>query len=321
MLQSLSDCDFLFFSLDRRPCVNHSNNDHRYSMPFSHHSHSGQFCPGHAVDSLDECIEAAISKGLLVFGLTEHMPRHEVDFYPEERESGATLASHFENEKAYFEAATESREKYKERIGLPVGFECDWIRPESKHLIERSIKSHKFDYFIGSVHHVHATPIDYDQGTYTAAKEIAGGTDEKLFENYFDAQYEMLQAVRPPVIGHFDLIRLKSNDPDVSGGWQKMEGVWSKALRNLDFVASYGGMLEVNTAALRKGMAEPYPKKEIIEVTLPGARIPLTPGLHFWLCRRVSQEASDFACRMIAMELLRLHTGIPKLSSFYLSAV
>lgn len=235
-------------------------------MPFSHHAHSGQFCPGHAVNSLKECIEAAISKGLLVFGLTEHMPRREIDFYPEERDSGATLQSHFENEKAYFDAATQMRDRYRDRIGLPVGFESDWIRPQSKDLIERSIKTYNFDYFVGSVHHVHAIPIDYDQSMYDAAREKAGGSDERLFEDYFDAQYEMLQAVQPPVVGHFDLIRLKSNDPNVSDGWQKMQRVWLKTLRNLDYVASYGGMLEVNTAALRKGMAEPYPKKEIIQV-------------------------------------------------------
>ena len=43
-------------------------------------------------------------------------------------------------------------------------------------------------------------------------------------------------------------------------------GVWSKILRNLDFIASYGGMLELNSAALRKGMTEPYPKAEICKV-------------------------------------------------------
>ena len=247
-------------------------------MPFSHHSHSGQFCPGHAVDSLEECVQTAIAKELLVFGLTEHMPRHEIDFYPEEKDSGASLVGHFENEKAYFETATKLREEYKHQIELPVGFESDWIRPDSKDLIERSIKSYSFDYFVGSVHHVHATPIDYNQEMYHTARHKAGGTDERLFEDYFDAQYDMLQAVRPPVVGHLDLIRLKSNDPDISGGWQKLNEVWSKILRNLDFVASYGGMLEVNTAALRKNMAEPYPKKEIIQVIHSDPRLCLTTG-------------------------------------------
>lgn len=53
-------------------------------MPFSHHSHSGQFCSGHAKDSLEEVVQKAIAQGMRVFCLTEHMPRDEIDFYPEE---------------------------------------------------------------------------------------------------------------------------------------------------------------------------------------------------------------------------------------------
>lgn len=53
-------------------------------MPFTHHSHSGQFCPGHAKNSLEEVIQTAIAKKMQVFCLTEHMPREKLDLYPEE---------------------------------------------------------------------------------------------------------------------------------------------------------------------------------------------------------------------------------------------
>jgi len=54
-------------------------------MAFSMHSHSGQFCPGHAKDSLEEVVQTAISKGMQTFALTEHMPRtSDEDRYPEE---------------------------------------------------------------------------------------------------------------------------------------------------------------------------------------------------------------------------------------------
>jgi len=54
-------------------------------MAFSMHSHSGQFCPGHAKDVLEEIVQTAISKGMQAFALTEHMPRDsEKDLYPEE---------------------------------------------------------------------------------------------------------------------------------------------------------------------------------------------------------------------------------------------
>ena len=52
-------------------------------MPFSHHSHSGQFC-SHAKNTLEEMVLTAIEKKFTVLALTEHMPREEADLYPEE---------------------------------------------------------------------------------------------------------------------------------------------------------------------------------------------------------------------------------------------
>jgi len=233
-------------------------------MPFSHHSHSGQFCPGHAHDALEDVIKTAISKDFKVFAMTEHMPRHDQDRYPEEVVAGSTLQALTRNESDYVKTALALREKYQDQIALPVGFESEWCGPHSLELIQKSIQAHPFDFFMGSIHHVAGVPIDFDQAGYDRAKSLAGGTDQSLFEQYFDEQLEMLQAIRPPVVGHFDLIRLKSTDANVD--WQSMPMVWTKINRNLDFVAAYGGILEINTAALRKGMAEPYPKSEICQV-------------------------------------------------------
>lgn len=160
------------------------------------------------------------------------------------------------------------RDKYASQINIVIGFESDWIRPESKALIERSLSRFSFEFFVGSVHHMHTVPIDYDRLMYEQAREIAGGTDERLFEDYFDTQLDMLQQLKPLIVGHFDLIRLKSDDAERT--FTTWPGVWSRILRNLDFVASYGGMLEINGAGLRKGMSEPYPKAEICKVNENG---------------------------------------------------
>ncbi|PGH06813.1 hypothetical protein AJ79_06456 [Helicocarpus griseus UAMH5409] len=230
-------------------------------MPYSHHSHSGQFCEGHAKNGLEEIVQTAIAKKMRVFALTEHMPREEQDFYPEEIEANATEPALIENEAAYFKEAQRLRDKYSSQINMPIGFESDWIRPTSVSWIKTSLARFPFDFFVGSVHHVHTVPIDFDTPFYHKAREIAGGTDEKLFEDYFDAQFEMFKELKPPVVGHFDLIRLKSDDPERS--FQQWPAVWAKILRNLDYVAGYGGILELNSASLRKGMSEPYPKAEI----------------------------------------------------------
>ena len=62
-------------------------------MAFTMHSHSGQFCPGHAKDQLEDIIQHAISIGYKTIGLTEHMPRTGLqDLYPEEVRAPARSA-------------------------------------------------------------------------------------------------------------------------------------------------------------------------------------------------------------------------------------
>lgn len=54
-------------------------------MAFTMHSHSGQFCPGHAKDQLEEIVKRALSLNMRLIALTEHMPRtKKKDLYPEE---------------------------------------------------------------------------------------------------------------------------------------------------------------------------------------------------------------------------------------------
>ena len=235
-------------------------------MPFSHHSHSGQFC-AHATDTLQEVVEEAYRKRMAVFALTEHMPRERCDFYPEEVDQGYTqerLTTIFDD---YYHEARRLQEQYSSKVKILVGMEIDWIRESSCSWIEGLLAKYPMDLFIGSVHHVHNIPIDYDQQTYTAARAVSGGRDEDLFNDYFDAQYEMLQRLKPPIIGHLDLIRLKSYDPNVN--LMSLVSVRQKIERNLDFIVSYGGIIELNSAALRKGMVEPYPQKSICMVRGP----------------------------------------------------
>lgn len=250
-------------------------------MPFSHHSHSGQFC-GHAKGTLEEMVQTAISKKMKVFALTEHMPRDVEDFYPEEVFKFPSLSRTIANTSQidshpnaeslarvtdlFYAEATRLRSKYKDQITLPIGFETEWIRPRTLQLVRDLQKKYEFDMFVGSVHHVHTIPIDFDKAMYEDARAKSGGSDEQLFEDYFDSQFEMLKELKPPVVGHIDLIRLYSEDPN--GSFQRWDGVWSRITRNLQFIADYKGLLELNSSALRKGMTEPYPKVEICKVCI-----------------------------------------------------
>lgn len=156
------------------------------------------------------------------------------------------------------------RDKYKDDIKIIIGFEGEWIRPEYAEFIEKLCEDVNVDYFVGSVHHMHGIPIDYDRAMYEKARAVAGGSDERIFEDYFDAHYEMLKRLKPKVVGHFDLIRLLSDQPDRElSDWP---GVWTRITRNLDLIKEQAGLLEINSSALRKGLREPYPSKSVCEV-------------------------------------------------------
>jgi HisJ family histidinol phosphate phosphatase len=185
---------------------------------------------------------------------------------PDPHESLASLAPRHE---AYLAEAQRLQAKYADKIHILIGFEGEWIRSSYESIVTSlAAASPSIDYFIGSVHHAGGIPIDFDKAMYATARDACGGTEAAMYASYYDAQFDMLQALRPRVVGHFDLIRLMSDDParDLRG-WEGGH-VWQKVLRNLRFVVQYGGWLECNTSALRKGLAEPYPARQIAQVSV-----------------------------------------------------
>lgn len=108
-------------------------------------------------------------------------------------------------------------------------------------------------------------PIDFTDEEFVRAGEVVGRGYEGLAERFFDEQLEMLEEMRPPVVAHFDLVRLKAEVGVRDRDWRAWKGVWERVERNLRFVRGYGGVLEVNTAALRKGLEDVYPRREILE--------------------------------------------------------
>ncbi|KAL2858265.1 polymerase/histidinol phosphatase-like protein [Aspergillus pseudodeflectus] len=252
-------------------------------MPFSHHSHSGEFCPSHAQDSLEEVIQEAISQGMRVFCSSEHMPHADEELYDEEIKAGVTSSILLSNEAKYYSKAIQLREKYASQIEILVGFESEWIDSNtSLRLIQDSLSNYPWEFFVGSVHHLHGIPIDWSRDLYLKARDVSGGTDERMFEDYFDVYFEMLQRLKPPIVRNFDLIRLFCHNPKPrEEGLRKWSGVWERVVRNLGYISKYGGLLELNSAALRKGLDMPYPSAEICQEFLAmGGRFCLSDDSH-----------------------------------------
>ncbi|KAF3767440.1 hypothetical protein M406DRAFT_41023 [Cryphonectria parasitica EP155] len=272
-------------------------------MAFTMHSHSGQFCPGHAKDQLEDVIKHAISIGYKTMGLTEHMPRTGLeDLYPEEMDDPqGSLAVLMPRHDDYLLEAQRLQAKYADQLHILIGFEGEFIRPEVYAPLVRQLAAHPcVDYFIGSLHHTCGVPIDFDKPLYTKAQDAAGGSEEKLYARYYDEQHAMLTALRPRVVGHFDLIRLLSEEPGRNAKTAWDGRVWDRIVRNLEAVRAWGGWLECNSSALRKGLAEPYPARPIAEEWLRmGGRFTLSDDSH-----GIAQVATNYRRALDYLESL-----------------
>lgn len=280
-------------------------------MAFTMHSHSGQFCPGHAKDELEDVVKYAISIGYKTMGLTEHMPRTGLeDLYPEEMDDPEqSLKVLMPRHDAYMLEAQRLQAKYADKIHILIGFEGEFIRPEVYSSLVHELAAHPaVDYFIGSLHHTCGIPIDFDKDFYAKARDAAGGSEELMYAKYYDEQHAMLTALKPRVVGHFDLVRLLSEDPgrDVKASWTEKvsdgsdERVWEKVVRNLKVIQEQGGWLECNSSALRKGLAEPYPARPIAEEWLKmGGKFTMSDDSH-----GIAQVATNYSRALDYLESL-----------------
>jgi histidinol-phosphatase (PHP family) len=160
---------------------------------------------------------------------------------------------------------------YSNRLDLVIGLETEYINEEGLLQLEGilSNKGNKVvEYVVGSVHHVDSQPIDFDITKFNSLLHSYPSPSPSsqfisLFSAYFDAQFIMLQRIKPEVIGHFDLCKIYYPEIDLS---LLDEMVWSKVLRNIDYVIEYGGLFEISSAAFRKGWDTAYPSREVFQV-------------------------------------------------------
>jgi len=237
-----------------------------------HGGHSGEFC-NHAQDRLEEVVQAYADQGFAWVGLTEHMPPSaDAYLYPEERQAGLTAAAMSERFGRYMDEARRLQRLYADRIEILVGFETE-ATPGAITLAKQLIGQYAPDYIVGSVHHVEGIPFDYNEAEYRRAVEALGGI-EALYCAYFDRQHELIERLKPQVVGHFDLIRLF--DPIYRRNLMYPE-VLKRIKRNLELIRDLGLILDYDVAALKKGAFEPYLSRPILNQAFY-LRIPVVPG-------------------------------------------
>lgn len=236
-----------------------------------HGGHSGQFCT-HASDTLEEVIKAYITQGFAWVGITEHMPPlSDAMCYPDEVAAhlgAAALQQRFAN---YFQLCRSLQEKYAGQIEIMSSFETETYEGSTAY-VKELVEMVEPDYLVGSVHHVAGIGIDYNQAMYQQAI-TACGSIEQLYCDYFDAQYQMLQDLRPAVVGHFDLIRIF--DEDYLDRLVQTE-IWQRVERNLNYIAKENLILDFNLRGFDK-TREQYPCMPVLTRAI-SLGIAIVPG-------------------------------------------
>lgn len=259
-----------------------------WDMPHSHHSHSGQFC-AHAQGSLESVVQEAIAQGFVLYGLSEHCPRsRSEDLYPEEVEAGLTPNALSRKFDAFVEEAWKLKAEYAGKIEMLVGLETEVIHDEEDlDALEDLLQRHgrQLEYVVGSVHHAHGIPIDFDHPTYSRALSACSPSSTStpleaqaaFLDAYFDAQHLVITRLQPEIIGHIDLCRLY--EPSLS--LESFPSAWAKLERNVYTGIAYGALFECNAAALRKSWPSSYPGVDVLRLILSlGGRVALSDDSH-----------------------------------------
>jgi histidinol-phosphatase (PHP family) len=225
-----------------------------------HGGHSGEFCL-HARDGLTDILDAYIAQGFEWVGISEHMPPPDSACrYPEECAAGLSVADLEARFARYLDSARSLQRRLAGRITIFVGAETEACPGAIDHA-RRLCREHRPDYLVGSVHHVAGYNFDASAGQWQAAATALGGV-EALYLAYFDRQLELIEALAPAVVGHFDLVRLF--DPEYPRRLTQ-PAIWRRIERNLQRIRSLDLILDFNVRALLKGAGEPYISRPILE--------------------------------------------------------
>jgi len=228
---------------------------------FDFHSHAN-YADG--ANSASEMIEAAIEKGLSVYGISEHHPRHPDFRYkgdPSEEVRGLDIWPDYAVE------MDSLKQKYESKIEVLKGSEFDWLSTEHLDEWKKWRAETDWDYVIGSVHFLGQWGFDYLEDWEEGKRNFQ--SIEEIYKAYYQSVIEMVESASDlfEIVGHLDLIKkfVKDVPPNAT----------ELALPVLDAIAKTDLVVEINSAGWQKDCAEQYPSLDILKAAKE-RNIPIT---------------------------------------------
>lgn len=205
-------------------------------MKIDLHNHT-TLC-NHAKGSVTSYVEAAIDKGIDVYGFSDHAP---MDFDPKYR-------MRFDEMQMYRAMVMEAKERFADKITILYGYEVDYLPGH----MDRRVLEADVDYLIGSVHFIDEWGFDNPEfiGRYEH-QDI-----DVIWQRYFDLIEAMANSRLFDIVGHLDLIKVFKFLP--TRPVVEFAEAALKAIKAADMV------MEINVAGLRKPIKEFYPSESLL---------------------------------------------------------
>lgn len=206
----------------------------------------------HASGSPSEFIARAKELGVDVYGFSCHAPMKFDEAY---RMGSDELES-------YFAEIGELAQAEQGAIEVLCGLEVDFIKGKESLLEERVLQA-SVDYLIGSVHFLDTW--GFDNPAFIA--EYAKRDMVQCWREYLRAIKAMADSGLFQIVGHLDLLKVF--------GHTMPECVGDELESALESIAKAQMSIEINSAGLRKSIAQAYPSKEILSRAF-AYKIPIT---------------------------------------------
>jgi histidinol-phosphatase (PHP family) len=227
-----------------------------------HGGHSGEFCE-HASGTLRETIDAAVAAELRAYGVTEHAPRADSRFlYDSERAKGYDAERLRREFEAYSRESLRLQRQWRSSLEIVRGFETEAV-PSSSY-VESMLalrREYRFDYIVGSVHHVCDISIDESPQHFREAVTACNGL-ESFMERYYRMVEEMIRGLRPEIVAHLDLPKLHAP----RGADLRTPKIRRAAEAAIEAAKSHNCILDLNTAGWRKGLSDPFPSPWLVRL-------------------------------------------------------
>lgn len=211
---------------------------------------------GHAVGEPREYVLCALQAGLHEIGFSDHAP---LVAYQDPK-----IAMSLEQLPDYHRMIGDVQKEFSKKITIKIALEADFIKG-LEHKTKEILSAFPYDYAIGSVHYLGEWGFDNPEDLHS----WDGKNVDDVYRRYYEHLRLSAQTRLFDIMGHVDLVK--------KFGHRAQADMTAEIKKTAEVFKACGVAVEINTAGLRKPVAEIYPSLDALKIYC-AAGVPLTFG-------------------------------------------